>query len=294
VFSFFAEYFDRKLHARLQNRVGPPWFQPFADFIKLVSKEEIIPSAANAGIFRAAPVVALASTVTAALYVPLWNGRALYSFNGDVIVVLYLLTIPTMAIFIGGWYSTSLFARLGSVRAITQLFAYEVPLFIGILSAALLADSWSLAGIVAFYNSHPLLFVCNIPGFVVSLVALLGKLERVPFDIPEAETEIVAGSFTEYSGRLLALFRLTLGVEMVVGASLLAAVFMPSAICCPYAGVAVYFLEVFFIVALISLARTLFARLRIDQMVEFCWRYLAPLGIAQLLINLYLKGALIR
>jgi NADH-quinone oxidoreductase subunit H len=183
LFSFLAEFFDRRLHARLQNRIGPPWFQPAADFIKLISKEEIIPSQANAGMFRMAPVVALASTVTAFLYIPLWNGRALYSFNGDVIVVLYLLTIPTMAIFIGGWYSTSLFARLGSVRAITQLFAYEVPLFIGILSAALLADSWSLAGIVSFYNSRPLLFLCNIPGFVVSLVSLLGKLERVPFDI---------------------------------------------------------------------------------------------------------------
>ncbi len=288
LFSFMAEYFDRKLHARLQNRVGPPWFQPVADFIKLMSKEEIIPREANAGMFRAAPVAALASTVTAILYIPLWGGRALFSFNGDVIVVLYLLTIPTMAIFIGGWYSTSLFARLGSVRAITQLFAYEVPLFIGILSAALLADSWSLAGIVAFYKIHPLLLAVNIPGFVVSLVALLGKLERVPFDIPEAETEIVAGSFTEYSGRLLALFRLTLGIEMVVGASLLAAVFIP------FANAGVYFIKVFFIVSLISLARTLFARLRMDQMIEFCWRYLAPLGIAQLLVNLYLKGALLR
>jgi len=307
LFGFAAEYFDRRMHARLQNRKGPPWFQPVADFIKLISKEDLIPSDANAGMFRMAPIVALASTVTAFLYIPLWNGKALYSFNGDVIVVLYFLTIPTMAIFIGGWYSTSLFARLGSVRAITQLFAYEVPLFIGILSAALLADSWSLAGIVRFYNSHPLLFICNIPGFVVSLVALLGKLERVPFDIPEAETEIVAGAFTEYSGRLLAFFRMTLAIEMVVGASLLAAVFLPT-VAVPgasgsagtglypaaFIGFGVYLIEVFFIVALISLARTIFARLRLDQMVVFCWKFLAPLGIAQLLLNLYLKGLLTR
>jgi NADH-quinone oxidoreductase subunit H len=295
VLSFAAEAFDRILHARLQNRIGPPWFQPLADFIKLIAKEDIIPSAANAGMFRMAPVVALASTVTAFLYIPLCNAGALFSFNGDVIVVLYLLTIPTMAIFIGGWYSTSLFARLGSVRALTQLFAYEVPLFIGILSSALLADSWSLKAIASFYNTHPLLLLCNIPGFAVSLIALMGKLERVPFDIPEAETEIVAGSFTEYSGRLLALFRMTLNIEMVVGASLLAAVFMPLGPGnCVFSRFILYLVKVFFVVGLISLLRTLFARLRLDQMVTFCWKFLAPLGIAQLLLNLIVKGFVIR
>jgi len=287
-FGFAAEYFDRKLHARLQNRVGPPWFQPLADFIKLIAKEDLMPKDANEAMFHAAPLVALASAVTAFFYVPLWGGRALFSFTGDAIVVLYLLTIPTLAIFIGGWYSTSLFARLGSLRCLTQLFAYEVPLFIGILSAALLADSWSLTEIAAFYNRHPLLWLCNIPGFAVSLTALMGKLERVPFDIPEAETEIVAGSFTEYSGRLLAMFRLMLNVEMIVGASLLAAVFMPSG------NFFVYLAEVFFIVGLISLLRTLFARLRLDQMVIFCWKYLAPVAIAQLLFNLIMKGVVAR
>ena len=288
VLGFAAEYFDRKLHARLQNRVGPPWFQPLADFIKLVAKEDLLPKDANEAMFHAAPLVALASAATAVLYIPLWNGRALFSFNGDAIVVLYLLTIPTLSIFIGGWYSTSLFARLGSLRALTQLFAYEVPLFIGILSAALLADSWSLAAVTAFYNSHPMLRLCNCIGFCVSLVALMGKLERVPFDSPEAETEIVAGSFTEYSGRLLAMFRLMLNIEMVVGASLLAAVFMPSG------NFLVYLVEVFFVVGLIALVRTLFARLRLDQMVVFCWKYLAPIAIAQLLFNLIVKGMVAR
>ncbi|MGE5307696.1 MAG: complex I subunit 1 family protein [Deltaproteobacteria bacterium] len=293
--SFMAEFLDRKLHARMQNRIGPPWFQPFADFIKLVSKEEIIPREANTAMFLATPVFALAATVTAFLYVPLWNAGGLSSFDGDVIVVLYLLTIPTMAIFLGGWYSTSLFSRLGAVRAITQLFAYEVPLFIGILSAALLAGTWSLSGIRAFFNSHPALWLVNIAGFCVSLIALMGKLERVPFDIPEAETEIVAGSFTEYSGRSLALFRLTLGVEMVVGASLLAAVFFPMASgIAPAARFALYLAEVAVIVGLIALLRTLFARLRLDQMVAFCWRYVAPLGIFQLLVNLFLKGFVVK
>jgi NADH-quinone oxidoreductase subunit H len=293
--SFFAEYFDRKLHARLQNRIGPPWFQPIADFIKLAAKEEIIPDKANPAMFRTAPVVALAATVTAFLYIPLWASRPLYSFDGDVIVVLYLLTIPTLAIFIGGWYSTSLYARIGALRALTQLFAYEIPLFIGTLSSALLAGTWSLSGIAEFYNAHPLMWLFNILGFCVSLVALLGKLERVPFDAPEAETEIVAGSFTEYSGRPLALFRLTLNIEMVVGASLMAALFLPSGTGLPVAArVAIYFAELVFVIGLISLLRTLFARLRIDQMIGFCWKIVVPLGLFQLLINLVLKGFVIK
>lgn len=295
LFSLAAEFIDRKLHARLQNRIGPPWFQPLADFIKLLSKEEIVPKDANAAMFCAAPVFALASAVTAFLYIPLWSTEALFSFNGDIIVVLYLLTIPTMTFFIGGWYSTSLFARIGSVRAITQLFAYEIPLFMGILSSALLADTWSLQGITIFYNNRPLFWLLNSIGFTVSLIALMGKLEKVPFDIPEAETEIVAGAFTEYGGRLLALFRLTINIEMVAGASLLAAVFLPVGLGLGhFLRFVIYIIEVLFIVGLISLLRTIFARLRIDQMIRFCWKYMVPLSICQLLINLIVKGGLAR
>ncbi len=295
VFGLAAEFADRKIHARLQNRVGPPWFQPLADFIKLLGKEELIPTNARPLMFSITPVFALASAITAYLYIPLWTRGALFSFNGDVIVVLYLLTIPTMAFFIGGWYSTSLFAKIGSVRMLTQLFAYEVPLFIGILSGALLADTWSLYGIALFYHNNPVFRFCNIIGFAVSLIALMGKLEKVPFDIPEAETEIVAGAFTEYSGKFLALFRLALDVEMIVGASLMAAIFLPSGMSLgPAVGFAIYITEIFFIVALISLLRTVFARLRIDQMVRFCWKYMVPLGITQLLINLIVKAVLIK
>jgi NADH-quinone oxidoreductase subunit H len=123
------------------------------------------------------------------------------------------------------------------------------------------------------------------------LVALLGKLEKVPFDIPEAETEIVAGTFTEYSGRLLAIFRLAINFETVVAASLLAAVFLPWGFNLP-AGIAflVYLLKVTFIIFLVSLARSVFARLRIDQMIAFCWKYLAPLAFLQIAFNLLIKG----
>jgi len=290
----FMEFIDRKVYARLQNRVGPPWFQPFADFIKLLGKQDVIPSAANPRMFTVAPLFAFTSVVAAFLYIPLWKTQSLYSFEGDIIMILYLLTIPTLAFFIGGWYSTSLFARLGSVRAVTQLFAYEVPLFMSILASALLADSWSLNKIAIFYTQHPSYCLFNLTGFVISLVALLGKLEKTPFDIPEAETEIVAGVFTEYSGRLLALLRLTINMEMVVGAALLVAVFFPFGLMLnPFAGFIVFMIEVLAVILLLSLLRTIFARLRIDQMIDFCWKYLVPFALIQLLLNLILKRLLL-
>jgi NADH-quinone oxidoreductase subunit H len=294
IFAMIAEFADRKIYARLQNRVGPPFFQPLADFIKLLAKEEIVPEDANPQMFKLAPLFAIAAVVTAAIYIPMWQIGSLFSFTGDAIVVLYLLTIPTMAFFIGGWYSSSLFARIGSVRAVVALFSYEVPLFMGILASAMLADSWSLSGITLFYSKHPWFWLFNLIGFGVSLTALLGKLEKGPFDIPEAETEIVAGAFTEYSGRFLAILRMVIDIEMVVGASLLAAVFLPFGLnLIPAAGIVLYVIKVLFVVALLSLMRTVVARLRIDQMIEFCWKYLVPLAMLQLLINFVLKGVIL-
>jgi NADH-quinone oxidoreductase subunit H len=237
------------------------------------------------------PVVALAAVVTAFMYIPMWGTQALFSFTGDVIVVIYLLTIPTFTFFLGGWYSRSVFSMIGAARSITQLFAYEIPLFLSILAPAMLANTWSLSEMTVYYSAHPLFCLFNIVGFGIALTCLLGKLEKVPFDIPEAETEIVAGSFTEYSGRLLAIFRLAIDMELVVGASLLAAVFLPFGLGLgPIVGFIFYIIKVLFVVALLSVFRSIFARLRLDQMISFCWKYMAPLAFAQLLADLIIKG----
>jgi NADH-quinone oxidoreductase subunit H len=295
IFGFFTEYVDRKFYARFQNRIGPPWFQPFADFIKLISKEEIIPEEADSTVFKLMPIFALTASSAAILYIPIWGKQAVFSFNGDVIVVLYLLTIPTFTYFLGGWYSRSVYSMIGAVRSLTQLFAYEVPLFLCILASALLADTWSISEMVAFYSQHLGYWSCNIIGFMVALVSLLGKLEKVPFDIPEAETEIVAGSFTEYNGRLLALIRMSFNIETIVGASLLVAVFLPFGLNFNPAIVFLcYLLQVLFVVVVIAFLRSLCARLRLDQMINLCWKYLAPLAFMQVLLNLVLKAVLPR
>ncbi len=295
LFGLAAEYVDRILYARLQNRMGPPWFQPLADFIKLLSKEDIVPEDAEPKIFRILPVIAVTAVVTAFLYIPLWKETSLFSFQGDIIVVLYLLTIPTLTFFLGGWYSSSLFSIVGAVRVLTQLFAYEVPLFMGVLAAALLADSWSLTEIILFYQIHPSYMLFNIIGFIVSIIALQGKLEKVPFDSPEAETEIVAGAFTEYSGRLLAFFRMAVDMELVAGAALISAIFLPFGYSLPFIlAFPLYILKTLFIIFILSVFRALFARLRIDQMTKFCWKYLAPMALAQILINLIVEGFILK
>lgn len=292
-FGLFAEFYDRKLYARFQRRIGPPWYQPAADLIKLIAKEEIIPEEADPVVFKLVPIFAVTAVVTAFLYIPLWKLEALFSFNGDIIVVLYFLTIPTLTNFLGGWYSSSIYSRIGAVRALTQFFAYEVPLFIGVLAPALLADTWSLSEMTVFYSRHPLYWLFNLPGFAICLIALLGKLQKGPFDIPEAETEIVAGTFTEYSGRLFGFIKLAVDMEMVVGVSLLAAVFMPLGLKLPFIiGFVLFLVKIFFIISLLTLLRTILARFRIDQMINFCWKFIAPLSFAQLLLSLLLKGIL--
>ncbi len=285
-----GQFVDRKLYARLQNRVGPPWFQPAADFFKLLGKETVIPEEADRRMFALAPVFALGAVIASSFYIPLWNVKPLFSFEGDLIVVLYLLLIPTLTFFLGGWYSRSVYSTLGAVRSITQLFAYEIPLLIAVLSPALLANTWSISGMAQYYTAHPGRWLFNLIGLAVAMVTLLGKLEKVPFDIPEAETEIVAGTFTEYSGRFLAFFRLAIDTEAIVSASLVAAVFLPFGLAlAPWLAFIVYLGKILAILAVLALLRTVFARLRLDQMIDFCWKVVAPVAFLQVLIDLVLK-----
>jgi len=302
VYATFCEWVDRKFYARFQNRLGPMYtgksglLQPIADFIKLLAKEDVVPEKADRKMFSVLPVFGLTVVTTAAMYLPVWHfstGTPTFnSFPGDIIVVLYLLSLPTLVLFLAGWHSTNLFSTIGGVRVLTMLFGYEVPLFLSALSPAVLAGSWRLAEIAAFYRSNPCMLIVNIIGFAVALICLQAKLERLPFDIPHAETEIVGGTLTEYSGRKLAFFRLMTAIEMVVGAGLLSTVFLAGFPGGLIFGFGNFVVKTLFIVILLSLMRAVCARIRIEQMVDFAWDYLAPLAVLQMLIVIVLKGFL--
>jgi len=293
LWSMGLEYFDRKIYARLQNRQGPPWYQPAADFFKLLGKETLIPADANRTMFTVIPVFSLAAMAAAFVYIPVWGRQASFSFEGDLIVTLYFLTLPSLASFLAGWYSRSVYATVGSARVLTQMFAYEVPMFLALLAPTLLSGTWSVSGTAAFYAAHPLLVLVNLPALLVTLVAAQCKLERTPFDAPEAETEIVSGPLVEYGGRFLAMFTLSRDCELAVVLSLFAAMFLPFSTGIAAVDFLLYLLKVLAALFLLTLLRATTARLRINQIVTFCWKYLTPLALVQIVLNLILRGALL-
>ena len=276
------EYIDRKLVARFQNRVGPRWFQPLADVVKLLAKEEIVPHGVQWGLFIFLPVVALAAALTAALYVPMAGQVPSYSFSGDLIVTIYLLSLLTICMGLAGANTIDRFSMVGATRVLTQLFSYEAPFLLALLSPAIMARSWQISEI-NIYTHNNLWFVLTQPiGFLVALVGLMGKLELPPFDAPEAETEIVSGPLTEYSGRGLALFRLGKDVELVIGLTLVAAFYLGG-----IANPLEFVLKTLGLLVVVAGLQSLFARLRIDQTVGLWWRLGALLGLAQFLFVIF-------
>lgn len=294
-YSMILEYMDRKIYAWLQHRVGPPWYQPEADFVKLMAKEDITPRSADSAMVYALPLVAFAATCCTIFYIPIWTGSAPFHFQGDLIMVAYLLTIPTVALFLIGWYSSNLFTTVGAQRAMTSLFAYEIPLLLVLASPAILAGTWSISGIAEYQMDNPAAMSFTVLGFLIAVVALQGKLERNPFDIPHAETEIVGGPLTEIGGKKLAMVRLTFDILLLVGAALLAAVFM-GGFMAPWdspvgwaVNILAFVIKTLAILLILSALRALFARLRIEQMVDFSWTWLAPLAVLQLFVVILVK-----
>lgn len=272
------EWLDRKLLARLQNRIGPRWFQPLADVVKMLAKEEIIPQGVHRGLFVLLPIIALAGPLTAALYVPIAGLPPAYSFSGDLIVTIYLLSLLTLCMGLAGANTRDRFSLVGATRTLTQLFAYEAPFLLALLGPALVAGSWQISEIAGYTNGRWLLFTQPI-GFVIALIGLMGKLELPPFDAPEAETEIVAGTMTEYSGRGLALFHLGKTVELVIGLTLVAAFYL-GGVGSPVA----YLLKTLALLFGLAFVQSLMTRLRIDQTVGMWWRYGSLLVLVQWLV----------
>ena len=272
---------DRKLVAQFQNRIGPRWFQPLADVVKLFFKEEVVPDGVDARFFVGLPILALAAALTTALYVPLVGLQGAYNFPGDLIVVVYLLSVVTMSLALAGSNTASRFSLIGATRTLTQLFSYEAPFLLALLGPAIVAHSWQINTINSYAGTHWVLLTQPI-GFVIALVGLMGKLEIPPFDAPEAETEIVAGAMTEYSGRGLAIFQLAKAVEMIVGLTLIAALYLGG-----IGNPIDFFAKTLILLLFLAGLQSLFTRFRIEQTVKW-WRYAALLVLAQWVIMVVL------
>lgn len=296
-YALFLSYLDRKIAARMQQRVGPPFYQPLADLIKMLGKEVINPDGVDWRIFDAIPLVVLAAVMTAFLYVPVIGASPL-AFQGDLVVVLYLMTLPAIGLFLLGWLSRNIFSAIGGIRAVTQLFIYEVPFFLALLTPAIMAGSWSISEIVLWQQQNLWLVFLQPIGFVVALIGLQAKLERTPFDIPEAETEIVAGPWTELTGRRLALMHLTTEISLVVGSALIAALFLGGPLL-PWtllpawlnvaAGFCLFLAKTLAVLLVLSSIRVATGRLRIDQLNDIGWKYIASAALVQVGIVLVIN-----
>jgi NADH-quinone oxidoreductase subunit H len=292
------QYLDRRIAARMQNRAGPPPLQPLADLVKTLGKEVINPKGVDISAFDAAPLLALASVMTAFLYIPV-TGASPLAFSGDLVLVLYLLALPTLVLFVMGWLSRNVFACMGGLRTVTQLFIYEVPFFLVMLAPAIMAGSWSVSEIAAWQQSRPWFLFLQPIGFVIALIALQAKLERTPFDIPEAETEIVAGPWTELTGRRLALMKLAFDAALVAGSALIVALFLGGpglpwplspAWLAGFAGFLVFFLKTIAVLFILASVKVATGRIRIDQLNDIGWKYIAGLAILQVAIVLLINA----
>jgi formate hydrogenlyase subunit 4 len=294
---------DRILAARMQARVGPPLRQPFLDVLKLMTKENIVPEHAVDGLFNAAPVLALASSLVLLFYLPLGSLPPLLGEYGDLILILYLLIVPALAMVAGGFASSSPYATIGAQREMVTMISYELPLVVIVIAFAWrlnvegLADPFSLGAIAA----HPMWSLVGPVGFAGCLLLLLallivtpGELSRIPFDTPEAETELAGGLLVEYSGRNLALFYVAQGVRTVAMASLAVALFFPHSLsaCLSLGGpagaaadIAFYLVKMVVVILLaVTLLRVAMARLRITHVVALYWKYVGAMSLLGLIL----------
>ena len=281
VWAMAFRWIDRRIIARLEGRIGPPWFQPLADFIKLMAKEDILPLGTDEVVATILPIISLAAVMTASLYIPIASKKVI-SFEGDLIVVLFLLSIPALAYFIAGWISVGVYSVIGGNRALLQYFSYEVPFLMTLSGPAILSGSWSISQIVHQQAQTVWGIFIQPLGFLLALIGLIGKLKRSPLDIPKAKSEIGAGPLTEFSGRKLALWYLTMHMQMVVGIFLLVNLFLGGS----SVGL-VFIVKALLILLILSVASVLYARLRIDQLMNLGWRVLVPLALLQMMIIIW-------
>ena len=280
---------DRKVTAHMQHRIGPPIWQEFLDFGKLMGKEDITPGTAQSPVFTAAPLVALGAIVAVMLLIPVSSTQPALTMVADLIVIIYLLNIPAICMMLGGYSSACPFGAVGAGRYVVQLFAYELVFILAIIAAVVRADSLSLPTIVGYQVQHGWLVLDwrLLPAVVAVLIAAQGKLIRVPFDIPEAHTEIVHGALTEYSGPKLAIWRAAWDIEALAVAGLIVALFFGGPT--TWLGIPAvvdFLIKTLLLVILWTTIRNIMARLRIDQALKFFWTWGLLLAVLSIILVL--------
>lgn len=282
IVGLLASWIDRKVTARVQYRVGPPLLQPLIDIIKLLGKETLIPAGASKTTFLMAPLIGLSSVILVSTLLWVNNINWNNTFIGDLIVVLYLLTIPSISIIMGGFASRNPLASLGASREMKLILSYELPFILAILVPVIKTGySIRLGDIVVFQLENGVIVgsISGILALIVVIMCMQAKLALVPFDAPEAETELSGGVLIEYSGSGLAIYKLMKNMLLFTLPFFIMVLFMGGL---RLEGIHILWgiLKYVGLVALITVIRNTNPRVRIDQAVRFFW---GPMTIIALL-----------
>ena len=283
---------EHKVMAHMQGRLGPMyaggfhgWAQLVADGVKFVQKEDITPAAADRWVFRLAPAVALIPYLVALSVIPLAPGVVAADVDAGALFVLAAAGVGILGTLMAGWASANKYSLLGAMRSAAQLLSYELPLVLSVASVALAAGTLSLSGIVGQWNGWWLLW--QLPGAFCFLVAALAELQRPPFDMPLADSEIVFGAFTEYTGLRFAFFLLAEYAGIVLFSFLFAVLFLggwhgPAEASLGWLWTV---LKAFVVSVVVIWLRVSWPRMREDQLQRLAWVWLVPVALGQLVLT---------
>jgi NADH-quinone oxidoreductase subunit H len=289
---------EHKVMAHMQGRLGPMyagafhgWAQLVADGVKFVQKEDVTPRAADRAVFRLAPVISLLPYLIILLVIPLGpSGLVAQPLDVGLFFVLAVVGIGVVAVLMAAWSSANKYALLGGLRAAAQLLGYELPFVLAAASVAMAAGTLSLSGIVAAWR--PWWLIWQLPAMVVFFVAGLAEIRRPPFDMPIADSELVFGYLTEYTGLRFAFFLLAEYVGIVVVAALTTVLFLggwKGPFLDAELGWLWTLIKVFAVSFVIIWLRVSYPRLREDQLQRLCWLVLVPVALAQLVLTAVVK-----
>lgn len=286
---------ERKVAGHMQRRIGPkevgPFglIQPLADALKLLGKEILTPRQVEKPLYYLAPTIVFIPVLVSFIVIPFDASLQVRDINVGILVILAFSSLSVLSILMAGWGSNNKYALIGSIRSVAQNVAYEIPLLLSLLPVIMIANSLSLKEIVTAQQS--LWFVCYQPlAFLIYFIAAVAETNRTPFDLPEAESELVAGYHTEYSGMRFALFFLAEYTNIFI-VSAIATTFFLGGYQGPFLpGIIWFLLKSYLLVFVIMWLRWTFPRVRFDQLLNISWKVLIPLT----LVNLLVTGGLLK
>jgi NADH-quinone oxidoreductase subunit H len=309
----YATYFERKVIGHMQARLGPMrvgfhgLLQPFADGIKLFFKEDIIPAQADKAVFYLAPVIFMASAMVNLAVIPFDAKFVIANLNIGLLFIFAMAGIGVYGVFISGWASNSKYAFMGGLRSAAQVISYEIALGLSLVGVMMMAGSLNLSEIIRAQGESVwgMYAIPQFLGFVVFVIAAVAETNRTPFDLPEAESELVAGYFTEYSGFRFALFFLGEYIAMILMASLCTICFLGGWTLPWYVlkvlpflsyvpGVVWFVMKVYAFFFFYYWIRATVPRYRYDQFMAIGWKILIPVALANILLTGLVKILLMR